>query len=224
MYDLYTLPIPEHLRPEQVATISGKITDAEGKPVVTVLKWENLETHEQVGQSQTDPTDGSFFIVLPEGKNYGYYIDDENLFPIANNIDLREKSEAVQIENDIVVTSIEQMIEEEIPMPLNNLFFDTNEWALQPASINELERVVGILTDHPYKVEIGGHTDNVGSDAANMKLSEMRAKAVLAWLTEHGIDGSRLRAKGYGESKPITSNESEEGRRMNRRVEIRFVK
>ena len=87
MYDLYTLPIPEHLRPEQVATISGKITDSEGKPVVTVLKWENLETHEQVGQSQTDPTDGSFFIVLPEGKNYGYYIDDENLFPIANNID-----------------------------------------------------------------------------------------------------------------------------------------
>ena len=222
MYDLYTLPIPEHLRPEQVATISGKITDSEGKPVVTVLKWENLETHEQVGQSQTDPTDGSFFIVLPEGKNYGYYIDDENLFPIANNIDLREKSEAVQIENDIVVTSIEQMIEDEIPMPLNNLFFDTNEWALQPASINELERVVGILTDHPYKVEIGGHTDNVGSDAANMKLSEMRAKAVLAWLKEHGIDGSRLSAKGYGESKPITGNETEEGRRMNRRVELKM--
>ena len=191
---------------------------------MTTVRWEDLETHEQVGQSQTDPIDGSFFIVLPEGKNYGYYIDDENLFPVANNIDLREKNEAVRIKNDIIVTSIEQMIEEEIPMPLNNLFFDTNDWTLQPASITELERVVSILLDHPYRVEIGGHTDNVGSDAANQKLSEMRAEAVRDWLTANGVEIDRLSVKGYGESRPVTTNATEEGRRKNRRVEIRFVK
>lgn len=224
MYDLYSVELPEEYRPKPVATISGKITDTQGKPVVTTMRWEDLETQEQVGQSQTDPTDGSFFIVLPEGKNYGYYIDDENLFPVANNIDLREKNEAVHIENNIAVTTIEQMIEEAIPMPLNNLFFATNEWTLQPASINELERVVGILMDHPYKVEIGGHTDDVGSDAANLKLSQLRAEAVKEWLVENGVEIDRLSAKGYGERQPVTSNETEEGRRMNRRVEIRFVK
>ena len=126
MYDLYSVLLPEHLRPTPVATISGKLTDSKGKPVATVMRWENLETQEQVGVSQTDPTDGSFFIVLPEGKNYGYYIDDTTHFPIANNIDLRDKHEAVHIENNITVTSFEQMIEEQIPMPLNNLFFATN--------------------------------------------------------------------------------------------------
>lgn len=223
-YDLFSVQLPEEYRPKPVATISGKLTDPQGRPVVTTVRWEDLETHEQVGQSQTDPIDGSFFIVLPEGKNYGYYIDDENLFPVANNIDLREKNEAVRIKNDIIVTSIEQMIEEEIPMPLNNLFFDTNDWTLQPASITELERVVSILLDHPYRVEIGGHTDNVGSDAANQKLSEMRAKAVRDWLTANGVEIDRLSVKGYGESRPVTTNATEEGRRKNRRVEIRFVK
>lgn len=224
MYDIYSVPLPEHLRPTPVATISGKLTDPQGNPVVTVLRWENLETHEQVGQSQTDPSDGSFFIVLPEGKNYGYYIDDSTHFPVSNNIDLRETNEAVHIENNIMVTSIDQMIEEAIPMPLNNLFFATNEWTLQPASITELERVVAILMNHPYHVEIGGHTDNIGPDAANQRLSQQRAEAVREWLAENGIEIDRMRAKGYGESRPITSNETEEGRRMNRRVEIRFVK
>ena len=224
MYDLYSVLLPEHLRPTPVATISGKLTDSKGKPVATVMRWENLETQEQVGVSQTDPTDGSFFIVLPEGKNYGYYIDDTTHFPIANNIDLRDKHEAVHIENNITVTSFEQMIEEQIPMPLNNLFFATNEYRLQPASINELERVVAILKAHPYHVEIGGHTDDVGSDAANQKLSEQRAKAVLEWLVAHGIAQEQVSAKGYGESRPVVSNATEEGRSKNRRVEIRFTK
>lgn len=224
MYDISSVELPDHLRPTPVATISGKLTDPQGKPIVTVLRWENLETHEQVGQSQTDPSDGSFFIVLPEGKNYGYYIDDDKLFPVANNIDLREKNEAMNIENNITVVSIKQMIDEQIPMPLNNLFFATNEWTLQPASINELERVAAILSDHPYHVEIGGHTDNIGSDEANQKLSEQRAKAVMTWLIEHGVTGDRLRAKGYGESKPVTSNATAEGRSKNRRVEIKFTK
>ena len=223
-YDMYSISLPQHLRPTPVATISGTLTDPQGKPVVTVLRWEDLDTHEQVGQSQTDPTDGSFFIVLPEGKNYGYYIDDEELFPVSSNIDLRETNEVVHIENNITVTTIEQMIKDEIPMPLNNLFFATNEWSLQPASINELERVVSILFDQPYKVEIGGHTDNVGSAASNQRLSEMRAKAVKDWLVENGIEEDRLSVKGYGLTRPVTTNATEEGRSKNRRVEIKFVK
>lgn len=222
-HDIYTVRLPESVRPTPVATISGRLTDPKGQPVTTVLKWEDLETHEQVGQSQTDPTDGSFFIVLPEGKNYGYYIDDDSYFPISNNIDLREKSEAVQLEKQITVASFAQMAEEHIPMPLNNLFFATGKADLQPSSLNELARVVDILTKHPYRVEIGGHTDNVGSDTFNQQLSEQRARAVKNWLVAHGIAANRLSVRGYGKTRPVASNETEEGRRTNRRVEIKIL-
>ena len=222
--DIYTLTLPERLRPQPVATISGKLRDADGKPVVTTIKWENLETHEPVGQSHTDPADGSYFIVLPTGKNYGYYIDDKAYFPVAENIDLRNTNEIVQIEDNVMVASLEQMIEKGIPMPLNNLFFNTAEYILLPPSITELQRVVQILKSRPLKVEISGHTDNVGTDEDNQILSENRAESVRKYLVENGIPEELLTTKGYGESRPIESNNTEYGRHKNRRVEIKFIK
>lgn len=223
-YDLYRTPMPASMRPTPVATIQGKVTDTKGNQVATVIRWEDLETHEQVGQSNTDPVDGSFFIVLPEGKNYGYYIDDDRYFPLSSNIDLREKDEPVTIENNIVVASIEQMVKQQIAMPMNNLFFNTGEAELLPASINELQRVIKILKKHPQRIEIGGHTDNVGSDAFNKNLSEQRAKAVRDYLVENGIPAKQLVIRGYGKSKPIADNNTEEGRQRNRRVEFKFIK
>lgn len=108
-------------------------------------------------------------------------------------------------------------------MPLNNLFFATGKADLQPSSLNELARVVDILTKHPYRVEIGGHTDNVGSDTFNQQLSEQRARAVKNWLVAHGIVANRLSVRGYGKTRPVASNETEEGRRTNRRVEIKIL-
>jgi OOP family OmpA-OmpF porin len=70
------------------------------------------------------------------------------------------------------------------------------------------------------RIEVGGHTDNVGNDAANQKLSEQRANAVREFLIAKGIDGTRIVAKGYGETKPIATNETEEGRAQNRRTEV----
>ncbi len=222
--DIYSLNMPAHLRPRPVATISGKLRDAHNNPVATTLRWEDLESREQVGQSHTDPQDGSYFIVLPTGKNYGYYIDDDEYFPVAENIDLRNTDEAVQIEDNVTVATFEQMIEEEIPMPLNNLFFDTGKYDLLPPSIAELNRVIGILQSRKLKVEISGHTDDVGTDADNQILSERRAEAVRNYLVENGIAAELLTTKGYGESRPVATNKTEAGRRKNRRVEIKFMK
>lgn len=222
--DIFQLTIPSHLRPAPVATVSGKLTDTKGQPIKATIRWEDLETGEAVGQSQTDPEDGSFFIVLPEGKNYGYYIDDSNLFPVADNIDLRTTNSLVAIENDITVATINEMIEEEKPMPLNNLFFNTGESELLPASITELQRVVEIIRSHPTNVEISGHTDNVGDDKSNMLLSDARAAAVKEYLVAQGIPEATLLTVGYGETRPVASNKTEEGRRKNRRVEIKFTK
>lgn len=222
--DLYWMYLPQDMKPEPVATISGHVTDIHGTPVSVTIRWEDLDTHKQLGTIQSRPEDGYFFIALPTGKNYGYFIDDPVYFPIADNIDLRNVHESVSINNDIVVASIEQMINEDITVPLNNLFFNTNEAILLPASITELNRALKILKKYNNNFRIEGHTDYVGSDQSNQILSEKRAKAVKDYFIDHGIAPERLSSIGYGESRPRDTNLTEEGRRHNRRVELSFVK
>ncbi len=104
---------------------------------------------------------------------------------------------------------------------LNSVLFDLNQATIKPAFYPELDKVVTILNSQSgLGIELEGHTCNLGSDAHNMKLSEKRAKAVMDYLVSKGIDKSRLSAKGYGETKPTQSNDTDEGRQANRRVQI----
>jgi OOP family OmpA-OmpF porin len=104
---------------------------------------------------------------------------------------------------------------------LYGVLFDFNQSTLQPSSDAALEPVVRMMTaDKTLKLEVQGHTDNVGNDAYNQTLSEARAKAVMTWLTQHGVAADRLTANGYGKTKPVADNGSDEGRAKNRRVEI----
>jgi outer membrane protein OmpA-like peptidoglycan-associated protein len=101
------------------------------------------------------------------------------------------------------------------------VFFNTASYALLPTSNAELAKLVKLLNANPtLRIELGGHTDNVGADAANMTLSDQRAKAVRDNLIANGIDGARITAKGYGETKPVATNDTEEGRALNRRTEV----
>ncbi len=107
---------------------------------------------------------------------------------------------------------------------LRNIFFPSKQFVLEPASAAELNRLVAFLKENAtLQVEISGHTDNVGSDAANLQLSQQRAKSVTDYLAEHGIPASRLKAKGYGETKPIDSNDTDTGRAQNRRTELKII-
>ena len=107
---------------------------------------------------------------------------------------------------------------------LNNIFFNYNKATLRPESKTELENLIKLMNDNPnIKIEISGHTDNIGSASYNQKLSESRAKAVVDYLIEHGIERSRLSYMGYGFEKPIASNDTEEGRQLNRRVEFKII-
>jgi outer membrane protein OmpA-like peptidoglycan-associated protein len=104
---------------------------------------------------------------------------------------------------------------------LLGVLFDFNKATLKPESDATLQAALGILQkDAALKVEVQGHTDNVGGDDYNQKLSEARAKSVMAWLTGHGIAANRLSFKGYGKTVPVASNDNDEGRAKNRRVEI----
>ena len=104
---------------------------------------------------------------------------------------------------------------------LYGVLFDFNKATLQPSSDGTLQTAANLMAaDKTLKLEVQGHTDNVGNDVYNQTLSEARAKAVVTWLTQHGVGAERLTAKGYGKTKPVADNGSDDGRAKNRRVEI----
>jgi outer membrane protein OmpA-like peptidoglycan-associated protein len=115
-------------------------------------------------------------------------------------------------------------IETNATVVLNNIFFDVNKFELKPSSQVELDRLVQLLTENPtLKIEISGHTDNVGKPGDNLALSNNRAKAVVTYLVSKNIAPARLTSKGYGETKPVGDNKTEEGRAKNRRTEMKVI-
>jgi len=221
--DIFTLKIPKHLRPDMVAQISGKIVDSEDNGIETDLRWEDLATGEIIGEAKSDPFDGSYFIVLPLGKNYGYFVDNEDYFPLSNNLNLTEMESAIKLSNDVKILSIDEMIKEGTPVTMNNLFFDFAKSNLLKESIPELKRVAKIIKDKNLQIELSGHTDNIGNDKENQKLSEARAKSARDYLISIGCKAENITAVGYGSKNPVETNSTEKGRAKNRRVEIKIT-
>ncbi len=127
-------------------------------------------------------------------------------------------------ENDFSMVIPLIPIEMGTTVKINNIFFDFDRTTLQKSSFSELDRLIEFLNDNPgIQVEIGGHTDSQGSESYNQQLSQGRAEAVRTYLIDNGIDKTRISAKGYGENQPVTSNETEEGRAANRRVEFKVI-
>ena len=222
--DIYTVNLPKTMHPDPVATLTGKLADKANNPIVAEIRWEDLETGKTIGRAKSDPADGSFFINLPLGKIYGYYVSKEQYFPVSNNVDLRNANKAMKIEDKFTPVSYKQMGEEGMSVSLNNLFFKPSENTILYTSFPELKRMAAIIKSNNLKVEISGHTDNVGDDQTNQTLSEKRASAVKAYLVSEGCYSDVLTFVGYGKTKPIAPNETEEGRAKNRRVELRIVK
>jgi outer membrane protein OmpA-like peptidoglycan-associated protein len=219
--DIYlTTPLPRKFVPSPVATINGKVTDTKGNPLDADIKWEDLSSGKNMGQLKSDPLNGSFFITLPLGKNYGYYAEKEGYYPVTKNIDLEGKNEAIRMTENIVLISLDSII------PINNLFFESGKSKLKKESFPELKRVAKLFKSFGNKkVEICGHTDNQGSLSANMKLAKDRAQAVVDFLiNEEGCDKDNLIAISYGPTRPVDTNATAEGRKRNRRVEFRIIK
>ncbi len=222
--DIYKVKLPINLRPETVATISGKLVDLTGQPVEAIMKWEDLESGKDMGVSEVDPTDGSYFIILPVGKNYGYYADGKGFYPISRNVDLRKLDRFREIKENIAMPDIESVKKGKVSVVVNNIFFDFNDFNLKSESDLELNRLAKLLKEHEeLKIHVSGHTDAVGTDDYNLSLSKNRAKAVVDYLVGQGIDSGRLVPQGFGRSKPLAPNTTEAGRAKNRRVEIKAI-
>ncbi|MGQ9819282.1 MAG: OmpA family protein [Candidatus Kapaibacteriales bacterium] len=224
-WDLYSVALPSFAKPQKVATIRGKIADPNGKPLSASIKFEDLKIQKVVGSVNSDPIDGSYIIVLPLGKNYGYFLQKEGYFPSSNSIDLTNFSSDTTIFYDFILYPIDYLIEQQKKIRLNNIFFDFDKHELKPESFPELNRVIDILNKNTnYVIHIEGHTDSIGTDDYNLQLSRLRAESVRNYLVQRGIKPERIVIFGYGSSLPVSSNETEEGRALNRRVEIWFLK
>ena len=117
-----------------------------------------------------------------------------------------------------------QPLEVNASVVLNNIFFDVNKFDIKPESQAELDKIVQLMNDNPtLKIQISGHTDNVGKPAENITLSNNRAKTVVAYLINKRIGPQRLTFKGFGETQPVADNKTEEGRAKNRRTEMKVV-
>ncbi len=204
-----------------VTMVKGVVRDAAtGIPLEADVEIIDNEKDEVVATFVTNTVTGAYLVNLPSGKNYGINVSKPGYLFHSENFNLPDTAEYQEFVVDINL----QRIEIGTSIVLRNIFFDYDKETLRRESFSELNRVVDILNNHPrLRIEISGHTDNRGSHEYNYQLSKARAKSVVDYLIDKGIDKSRLDFKGYAFQKPIADNETEEGRQLNRRVEFKIL-
>ena len=172
-----------------------------------------------ISNVQTDET-GNYLITLPIGKDYAFNVARKGYLFYSDNFSLKNKAQDSTYKIDIPL----QPIEIDAAVVLRNLFFETAKFNIKPESEIELNKVVQLLQENPtVKIQIEGHTDNVGKTIDNQKLSEARARSTVSYLIQKGIRADRLIAKGFGATKPVADNKTEEGRAQNRRTELKVI-
>ena len=209
---------------DPVVLLSGTVLNQQtGKvPEDATITYEDLSNGKVLGQAKPDPSSGKYKLVLPYGKNYGITAKAKGLIPASTNLDL-STMKGRYLELDDRDLSMVPLVKGNTAT-INNLFFDLGKAALKPESEPELKRILQVMKENKALViEISGHTDNTGSDEINNKRSLERANAVKDYLLNGLIESTRIRTKGYGKSKPKADNATEEGRQINRRVEIEIL-
>ncbi len=216
--DLYSFELYPEARPTPVSYIRGRVTDRNtGKPLEADVELYDLKSGKLATAAYSDPVSGEFLVCLPQGVDHALNASADGYLFYSRNYTYAEmhKGAPYQLEVKLSPAVAGEKIE------LRNIFFETASYALLPASTMELDKLVKLMKGSPQmRIEVGGHTDNVGKDAANQVLSEQRAKSVRDFLIGQGIAGDRVTAKGYGAERPVATNETEEGRALNRRTEV----
>lgn len=220
-YDIYTFELPESDRPRLVTYVKGIVTDAKThRPLDAAVEIIDLQKNSPVYQDYSSPDKGDFLATLTSGKNYGLNVSKNGYLFYSANFSLI----GMKAKEPYNLTIELSPIEVGNKVVLNNIFFDTNKYDLKPDSKAELEKLLEFLAQNPtIRIEISGHTDNVGNMQANQVLSENRAKAVYNYLVAAGVNAQRLIFKGYGQTQPIVPNNSDENRAKNRRTEFKII-
>ncbi|MBC8475315.1 MAG: PD40 domain-containing protein [Bacteroidetes bacterium] len=217
--DLYSFVIPESKRPIKTTFMKGKVYDVETKePLAADFQLIDLKTGVMSKRSVANRGNGEFIVALPINKDFALIAEHDGYFFYSENYSI---DKLAKNEDGFLVDVPMRPIKKGAPFVLENIFFDSDLSTLKPESITELNKLLDILNkNEDLSIELGGHTDSDGNDAHNLELSQNRAKAVVDWLIERGVDKTKLKYKGYGESKPRVENDTPQNKALNRRTEV----
>lgn len=218
--DIYETDLPAEYLPKSIVQFEGTVIDGStNKPIEASISVEDLKLQKKLYDMQSDFESGRFFFTGGKGKDYSVSVSKQGYTFSSFNIDIPKNFNNKLISKNVIIFPIKSGTK----LTLNNIFFETGSDKLNKDSQMELDRVYQLLmSSDKFDIEIGGHTDNVGSDKNNQVLSEKRAAAVKNYLIKKGLSSKRVSSVGYGESQPISDNETEEGKQQNRRVEVVF--
>jgi outer membrane protein OmpA-like peptidoglycan-associated protein/tetratricopeptide (TPR) repeat protein len=222
LQDIYSFPLYREVQPVPSTYMKGVVFDAETKRRLGAnFELFELPGGKLVSRAASDPLTGEFIQVLPTDRDYALNVSRDGYLFYSDNFSLRGSHSADKpfIKNiDLKPIRVGEVI------VLKNIFFDTDKYILKPESVVELQILLALLRSNPsVKAELGGHTDNQGSASHNLELSRNRAKAVYEFLISNGIHSNRLSYEGFGMTRPIDSNDTEQGRANNRRTELKVT-
>jgi|688.fasta_scaffold53747_2 outer membrane protein OmpA-like peptidoglycan-associated protein len=205
----------------KLTILKGVVSDAKThRPLESSIDLIDNDKNVVLATFKSNSSTGKYLVNLPSGKNYGIAVKRDGYLFHSENFNLPNNAAFQEFTKDVALKKIEIGS----TIVLRNIFFDFDKATIRPESANELERLIKLLNDNPtLKIELGSHTDSKGSDDYNWKLSESRSKSVVDYLIGKGISTARLVAKGYGETKPIDTNDTDEGRQNNRRTEFKIL-
>ncbi len=221
-YDIYSFVPYQGMRPEPVTYLEGKVFDKEsGKPLMATILLIDLGTGKDVVKVTSNTADGKFLVCIPTDRDYALNVSATGYLFYSEHFGLRGYHEKLNpYHKDIPLEAVRVGSS----IVLNNIFYETDKYDLKHESSAELNKLAAFLKNNPgLNVEIGGHTDNVNTAAYNLELSKRRAETVYNYLVKEGISPERLSYKGYGLTKPIATNDTPEGRALNRRTEIKII-
>lgn len=213
--DLYKFDLRPDIRPYRTLYVKGKVTDKKtGKPLPSSVELVNNSNNNLLMKVQTDEL-GEYFITLPTGKDYTFTVNRKGYLFYSELYALGSREADSVYRKDILL----QPVELNAVSVFQNIRFSSNSFELPPGALIELDRLLQVLTENPtLKVEISGHTDNIGKAEDNQVLATNRAKAIADYLKSKGIAADRVTYKGYGATQPVADNTTEAGRAQNRRT------
>jgi len=219
--DVFKIKLKEdEVLPEAVVLIHGVVYDTEtNKPLKANIIYKNTETEKELSAT-SDPVTGEYTIILPCGEKFEYMAEKAKYFPTSESIDLTTYTKYTEVEQDLFLAPLK--VGENVV--LKNILFKAGTDEFIEDSYSELTRLVQFMKDNAtVTIEIQGHTENRGDKTLLLELSQKRAQAVKDYLVENGIDATRItNVVGFGSSVPIGDNETEAGRKKNRRVEFKI--
>ncbi|MEL7194947.1 MAG: OmpA family protein [Bacteroidota bacterium] len=219
--DLYVFDLPPRVRPKIATFLRGRVVDSlTEKPLAARIRLIDVVSGDTIRQVITERGEGKFLATLPLEKEYAAFVEAKGYLFSSKNFYLKNLEEEAYF--DLLIEMVP--LTEGKQVVLKNIFFEFNEAKLKETSRTELDFLANYMRQNPQmRIEIQGHTDDVGTPKYNLDLSQRRAESVRAFLIELGITDSRIDAVGYGETRPVSGNITEEDRAQNRRTEFKIL-